>query len=128
MTLPGDLAAGLIEGGKAADRAAVEVLGNIGSMESAVALRDEAREITLADLLGIHQIPMEPSLTPGLGGVVREEQNWIGGSSSNPCSATFVPPPAEFVREVLEDLAVYVNGDEHPALVQAAIAQAQSSS
>jgi Fic family protein len=68
---------------------------------------------------------MERSPTPELGGVIREEQNWIGGSSYNPCSATFVPPPAAFAGELLEDLTVYVNGDEHPALVQAAIAHAQ---
>lgn len=115
----------LAGGGEAADRVAVEVLGNIASMESAVALADEARDITLADLLGIHQILMERSPTPMLGGVIREEQNWIGGSSYNPCSAAFVPPPAEFVRALLEDLTVYVNGDDHPALVQAAIAHAQ---
>jgi Fic family protein len=115
----------LAEGGKAADRVAVEILGNIASMESAIELADEAREITLVDLLGIHQILMERSPTPALGGVIREEQNWIGGSSYNPCSAAFVPPPAEHVQGLLEDLTVYVNGDEHPAVVQAAIAHAQ---
>lgn len=115
----------LAEGGDAADRIAVEVLGNIASMESAIELADQERDITLTDLLGIHQILMERSSTPELGGVIREEQNWIGGSSYNPCSATFVPPPAEFVIELLEDLMIYVNGDEHPALVQAAIAHAQ---
>ncbi len=115
----------LAEGGETADRVAVETLGNIASMESAVELANEAREITLADLLGIHQILMERSPTPELGGVIREGQNWIGGSSYNPCSAMFVPPPAEHVQELLEDLTVYINGDEHPALVQAAIAHAQ---
>ena len=115
----------LAEGGEAADRVALEVLGNLASMESAIELADQARDITLTDLLGIHQILMERSRTPKLGGVIREEQNWIGGSSYHPCSATFVPPPAEFVRDLLEDLTVYVNGDEHPALVQAAIAHAQ---
>jgi Fic family protein len=94
-------------------------------MESAIELADQGRDITLSDLLGIHQILMERSPTPKLGGVIREEQNWIGGSSYNPCNAAFVPPPAEFVRELLEDLTVYVNGDDHPALVQAAIAHAQ---
>jgi Fic family protein len=115
----------LAEGGEAADRVAVEVLGNIASMEAAIELADQARDITLTELLGIHQILMERSPTPELGGVIRQEQNWIGGSSYNPCSATFVPPPAEFVSDLLEDLTVYVNGDEHPALVQAAIAHAQ---
>ena len=115
----------LAEGGGAADRVAVEVLGSIASMESAIELADLERNITLTGLLGIHQILMERSPTPELGGVVRAEQNWIGGSSYNPCSATFVPPPAEFVEDLLEDLIGYVNGDEHPALAQAAIAHAQ---
>ena len=115
----------LAEGGEAADRVAVEVLGNIASMVSAVELAGEAREITLADLVGIHQILMERSPKPELGGVVREEQNWIGGSSYNPCSASFVPPPSEHVQGLLEDLTVYINEDQHPALVQAAIAHAQ---
>jgi Fic family protein len=115
----------LADGGQEADRVAVEVLGNIASMESAVELADERREITLDDLLGIQQVLMERSPTPELGGVIRNEQNWIGGSSYNPCSAVFVPPPAELVRALLEDLTVYVNADEHPALVQAAIAHAQ---
>jgi Fic family protein len=115
----------LAEGGEAADRVAVEVLGNIASMESALELASEEREITLADLLGIHQVLMERSPTPELGGAVRKEQNWIGGSSYNPCSASFVPPPAEQVQGLLGDLIAYMNGDEHPSLVQAAIAHAQ---
>ncbi len=115
----------LVESGEAGDRVAVEVLGNIASMESAITLADRQKDITLADLLGIHQTLMKRSPTPEFGGVIRKEQNWIGGSSYNPCSATFIPPPAEFVKHLLEDLTVYVNGDEHPALVQAAIAHAQ---
>lgn len=115
----------LAAGGEAADRVAVEVLANIRSMESAIEVADQAREITVLDLLRIHRILMERSPTPDLGGVLREQQNWIGGSSYNPCSATFVPPPAEFIEELIADLMAYVNGDQHPALVQAAIAHAQ---
>ena len=62
---------------------------------------------------------------PHIGGVIRTEQNWIGGSSYNPCSAAFVPPPPESLDDLLGDLLDYVNGDDHPALVQAAIAHAQ---
>ena len=36
-----------------------------------------------------------------------------------------MPPPPEAVGDLLEDLLAYVNGDDHPALVQAAIAHAQ---
>lgn len=115
----------LARGGDAADRIAVEVLANVAAMEAAVELGSSATTISLDDLLGIHRILMERSATPAIGGVVRTVQNWIGGSSYHPCAAAFVPPPPEALAELLEDLLDYVNGDDHPALVQAAIAHAQ---
>jgi Fic family protein len=115
----------LAQGGDAADRIAVEVLANVAAMEAAVELGSATGTITLDDLLGIHNTLMEQSPTPQIGGVVRTAQNWIGGSSYNPCSAAFVPPPPEFLDALLDDLVSYVNGDDHPALVQAAIAHAQ---
>ena len=115
----------LAERGASTDRVAGEILGNIASMESAVELAAGTREITLADLLEVHRILMGHSPTPEMAGVIREGQNWLGGSAYNPCSASFVPPPAENVQGLLEDLILYINGDDHPALVQAAIAHAQ---
>jgi Fic family protein len=115
----------LAEGGDAADRESVEVIGNIAAMQSAIALGAAARPITLSDLLAIHGTLMGRSPTPNLGGVVRTTQNWIGGSSHNPCSAGFVPPPPDSVPALLHDLLAYVNGDAHPAIVHAAIAHAQ---
>ncbi len=115
----------IAQGGETADRIAVEVLGNIASMESAIELATREQQISLPDLLEIHRVLMNRSPTPELGGVIREQQNWIGGSSYNPCSAAFVPPPPEYVEDVLHDLVDYTNGDEHSALVQAAIAHAQ---
>ena len=115
----------LAQGGDAADRIAVEVLANVAAMEAAVELGSSTDTITLDDLLGIHRILMERSATPGIGGVVRTVQNWIGGSSYNPCSAAFVPPPPDILDALLDDLLAYVNGNDHPALVQAAIAHAQ---
>ena len=115
----------LAHGGDAADRIAVEVLANVAAMEAAVDLGSSADTITLDDLLGIHRILMERSTTPGIAGAVRTVQNWIGGSNYNPCSAAFVPPPPETIDGLLDDLLAYVNGDDHPALVQAAIAHAQ---
>jgi Fic family protein len=58
-------------------------------------------------------------------GNIREEQNWIGGSSYNPCAAAFVPPPCERVPELLEDLCAFCNSDALPAIAQAALAHAQ---
>ncbi|MCU1393481.1 MAG: filamentation induced by cAMP protein Fic [Ilumatobacteraceae bacterium] len=115
----------LAQGGDAADRMAVEVLANVAAMEAAVELGSSTDTIRLADLLGIHRTLMERSATPEIGGVVRTVQNWIGGSSYNPCSAAFVPPPPDTLDALLDDLLAYVNGDDHPALVQAAVAHAQ---
>jgi Fic family protein len=115
----------LAQGGDAADRIAVEVLANVAAMEAAVELGASTDTIILDDLLGIHWVLMQRSATPGIGGAVRTTQNWIGGSSYNPCSAAFVPPPPETLDALLDDLLAYVNGDDHPALVQAAVAHVQ---
>jgi Fic family protein len=115
----------LAQGGNAADRIAVEMLANVAAMEAAVELGSSTDAITLDDLLGIHRILMERSAVPGIGGVVRTVQNWIGGSSYNPCSAVFVPPPPDTLNALLDDLLAYLNCDDHPALVQAAVAHAQ---
>lgn len=69
------------------------MLANVAAMEAAVELGSSSGTITLDDLLVVHRTLMEPSATPMIGGVPRTEQNWIGGSSYNPCSAAFVPPP-----------------------------------
>lgn len=111
--------------GDASDRVAAEVLSNIAAMESAVELATDKDRLSLVDLLEVHRRLMERSPTPQLGGAIRSEQNWIGGSSYNPCSATYVPPPPEHVSALLGDLVEYANSDLHPPLVQAAIAHAQ---
>ncbi len=117
--------AAIAMGGRSADRVAVEILGNIDAMESAIEVASSRVAVSISDLLQIHQTLMAQSSTPDLGGVVREEQNWIGGSSYNPCSAAYVPPPTEYVGQLLDDLVRYANGDEHSPLVQAALAHAQ---
>jgi len=117
--------AALALGGDVEDRIAVEVLGNIQAMTAAVEAASTTASFERADLLEIHRRLMRGSPTPQLGGVVRRDQNWIGGSSFNPCSASFVPPPPELVEGLLDDLLVYINGDDHSPLVQAALAHAQ---
>lgn len=117
--------AALSLGGDANDRVAVEVIGNIAAMDDAVERATSADPFALDDLIAIHRRLMDSSPTPELGGVVRGDQNWIGGSSFNPCSAAFVPPPPERLDELLDDLLTYVNGDAHSPLVQAALAHAQ---
>jgi Fic family protein len=117
--------AALAQGGETPDRVAIEVLGNIAAMESAIELAVRAERISLADVQGIHRVLMERSRRPEIGGVVRQGQNWIGDSSYNPCSAVFVPPPPDRVDGLLYDLIEYINSDEHSPLTHAAIAHAQ---
>ncbi|MGH9112732.1 MAG: Fic family protein, partial [Acidimicrobiales bacterium] len=115
----------LVQGGDAGDQVAAEVLANIAAMQSAVDLAATADPFGLADLLAIHGTLMDRSPTPQVGRQVRTEQNWIGGSSYNPCRAAFVPPPPDYVSGLLDDLLAYVSGDDHSPLVQAALAHAQ---
>src|SRR5680860_1116109 len=93
-----DAEAAIAQGGESADRIAVEVLGNIVAMESAIELATRDQQVSLPNLLDVHRILMDRSPRPELGGVIREGQNWIGGSSYNPCTAAFIPPPPEQVE------------------------------
>ena len=58
-------------------------------------------------------------------GRVRDMQNWIGGSDHSPRDALYVPPAPERVQALMEDLIDYLNRDDIPVMVQAAIAHAQ---
>ena len=107
------------------DVTATEVLNNIEAMRWAVESLAEVRQITVAHLLGVHARLLAGTSLEQHAGRLREQQNWIGGSSYNPCSAAFVPPPWERVRDLLEDLCEFCNGEELPAIAQAALAHAQ---
>ena len=111
-------------GAKTSDVTAAEVLGNIDAMAAAVKSIDPGEPITLNLLLDFHRRLLGTRLD-AQAGAIREEQNWIGSSSYNPCSAAFVPPPPEYVPGLLDDLCQFCNSDDIPAVAQAAIAHAQ---
>jgi Fic family protein len=81
--------------------------------------------ITVDLLLEIHRRLLAGTRLEPHGGEFRRVQNWIGGSDFNPCSADYVPPPHEFVPELIDDLCAFCNADDLPAVVQAGIAHAQ---
>lgn len=58
-------------------------------------------------------------------GRIRDMQNWIGGSDHSPRGALHVPPAPARVDALMDDLLAYLNRDDVPALVQAAIGHAQ---
>ncbi len=107
------------------DVTAAEVLGNIDAMLYAVESIGEGDPLSVDLLLAIHRRLLSGTRLEHHGGRLREEQNWIGGSSFNPCSAEYVPPPRELVPELLADLCEFGNDDSLPAVAQAAIAHAQ---
>jgi Fic family protein len=107
------------------DVTAIEVLGNIEAMEWAIATATAAGTITPDLLLEAHRRLLAGTRLEEHGGKLRQEQNWIGGSSYNPCAAAFVPPPPEQVAALLEDLCAFCREDHLPAIAQAAIAHAQ---
>jgi Fic family protein len=112
-------------GDEADDVTALEVLGNIQAMSWALQTVGPGDDITLETLLEAHRRLTAGTRLEAMGGEIRKEQNWIGGSSYNPCSAVFVPPPPERVRELFDDLCAFCNTDSLPAVVQAALAHAQ---
>jgi Fic family protein len=107
------------------DVTANEVLGNIQAMTWALETVGEGDDLAVDTLLEAHRRLLEGTRVEEHGGHERDEQNWIGGSSFNPCSAAFVPPPPEHVKRLLEDLCKFANSDDLPAVAQAAIAHAQ---
>lgn len=112
-------------GEKSADVTALEVLANIDAMATAIRAIAPGEPITLDHLTAFHRRLLTGTRLEDHAGQIRTEQNWIGGSSHNPCSAAFVPPPPEFVADLLGDLCAFCNHDSLPAVVQAAIAHAQ---
>jgi Fic family protein len=112
-------------GERAIDLTAAEVLGNINAMNAAVHELGPGDPITPDTLLGFHRRLMASARLSAQAGRLREQQNWIGGSEYNPCSAAFVPPPPELVPGLIEDLCAFCNDDSLPAVAQAALAHAQ---
>lgn len=112
-------------GERALDVTAEEVLGNIDAMNSGIREIGPGDPIGVGTLLRFHTRLMAGTRHAAYAGRLREKQNWIGGSEHNPCSAAFVPPPPEFVPDLLDDLCTFCNDDSLPAVVQAALAHAQ---
>jgi Fic family protein len=112
-------------GERSSDVTADEVLGNIRAMTWAIDNLATAAPVTVDGILAVHERLLRGTRHGDRAGRIREEQNWIGGSGFNPCSAAFVPPPHEYVEELLDDLCTFINSDDLPAVAQAAVAHAQ---
>ena len=111
--------------GAKVSRIAAGIVSNINAMQLAVAEAASVAEFSPAEIQAIHRKLMEHAPNAHIAGRFRTVQNWIGGNHYNPCGADFVPPPPEYIAELLADLCEAVNDDVLPTLVQAAMVHAQ---
>ena len=109
---------------RSGDRRAAEILANVSAMEQAVAVGTRADPIGLSAIEDIHRTLLRFTFDD-IAGIVRDRQNWIGGSDYHPLDAAFVPPPPERVRPLLEDLCGFIGREDIAPVAQAAIAHAQ---
>lgn len=102
-----------------ADNATI-VVDNINAMRAAIELADELSNDSIIEM---HRILLERT-QPKVCGAYRVVPVWIGGSYS-PHTARFVPPVAQRVPELMNDLIQFLNRPDLPILAQVAIAHAQ---
>ena len=82
------------EGLPVTDETARAVLGNVRALDEAISLAtDPTRPVTVEAIRAIHAALLSGTRDGAWAGVVRDQQNWIGGR--NPCAAAFVPPTRE---------------------------------
>lgn len=99
---------------------AVIVADATASMRAAV---DLARRLDAHTILEVQRTLLEGS-APALVGW-RQEPVWIGGGTSTPVTADFVPPHHRHIPELIDDLVLFLARDDLPVLAQAALAHAQ---
>ena len=105
------------------DALAKEVHANLAALERALSAADAP--VTPAVIRAIHRILLESTRHGAIAGSLRDRQTWIGGRHGNPRGATLVPPPAGDVERLLGDLCVFIDRDDVPPLIQAAVAHVQ---
>jgi Fic family protein len=106
------------------DEPARRVVGNLEALRAAIGTPVPAG---LPDILGWHRVLMEghPQLRPEAVGALRTQQNWIGGGSFGPSGAEYIPPAAEDVPRLLEDLVDFNGRTDLTPVALAGLAHAQ---
>lgn len=108
------------------DSTEAQVIGNINSMYEGIEHVSGKEHVTLEDILSIHRALLDGTSLAAYGGLLRDRQNWIGGSWYQPLAAAYVPPQPMLVAPFMEDLVAFVNRPRIPAVAMAAIAHAQT--
>jgi Fic family protein len=107
---------------RAINRTAKRVAANITATRAATSDLATADAVNVAGIEALHRVLLVDE--PHLHGL-RDVQNWIGGSDFHPLDADFVPPEPTLVTPLMTDLASYLDGGAHSALIQAGIGHAQ---
>lgn len=112
--------------GNRSNSSATSMVAASAALHSLVTDVADRGAFTLDDLLTAHRALMQNDpFEARYAGRLRDMQNWIGGSDHSPRDALHVPPAAGRVPALMDDLITYLNRDDVPAMVQAAIGHAQ---
>ena len=77
-------------------------------------------------ILAAHHVLLEGDLLEGqYAGKYRPLQNWVGGSDFSPRGALHVPPPADLVLPLMDDLLTFTMRTDVPVVAQAALVHGQ---
>ena len=107
------------------DSSEAQILGNLHMLVRGLESVKTGEPIQLEDICGLNRALLAGTRLESFGGVIRTEQNWIGGNRINPVGAAYVPPEPEAVPGLMDDLVSFINRSELPPVAVAAIAHAQ---
>lgn len=99
---------------------AAEIVANTRMMQAAI---DLAERLDSEAILAIHRTLM--ARQPDIAGRWRQQQSWIGAGEAGPRIADYVPPRAQSVPALMDDLTTFLARTDLPVLTQAALAHAQ---
>ena len=117
----GAKAIAVAELGDGSSRNAASILGNVRAMRAAL---DLAGDLSPSTILAMHAALLD-EVEPAIAGRWRTDQVWIGGDSYGPHGAAFVPPVADEVPALMDDLVTFSRRDDVPVLTLAAVSHAQ---
>lgn len=112
--------------GNKGNASATSMVAASAAMHELITTVGERGRFEFDDLTRAHRALMaDDSREADYAGRLRDMQNWIGGSDHSPRGALHVPPAPERVDGLMADLIGYLNRDDVPVMVQAAIGHAQ---
>ena len=103
-------------------------VGCMKQNEAAIVLGKQIRQgepCNVEDLLRLHDVLFNKTRDRAIGGKLRNHPVWVGPPGAGIGAASFVGPPPDYLRNLLEDLSGYINSDHHQPCLQAALTHSQ---